>query len=71
MVMVTSLGSPLCVCAVGEGPFSLNCPQSHYPDHLTCSILRVGRQWLPACVFCPCIPKVFILELEEDAFAGL
>ena len=45
MVMVSSLGSPLHVCAVGEGPFSLNHPLSHYPDHLNCSILRVGRQW--------------------------
>ena len=45
MVMMSSLGSPLHVCAVGEGPFSLNHPLSHYHGHLSCSILKVGRQW--------------------------
>ena len=44
MVMVSLLGSPLHVCEVGEGPFSLNHPRSHYPDHLSYSILREGRQ---------------------------
>ena len=45
MVMMSSLSSPLHVCAVGEGPFSLNHPLSHYHGHLSCSILRVGHQW--------------------------
>ena len=45
MVMMSSLGSPLHVCAVGEGPFSLNHPLSHYHGHLNCSILKVGHQW--------------------------
>ena len=45
MVMMSSLGSPLHVCAVGESSFSLNHPLSHYHDHLSCSILRVGHQW--------------------------
>ena len=44
MVMVSLLGSPLYVCEVGEGPFSLNHPQSHYPAHLNYSILRKDRQ---------------------------
>ena len=44
MVMVSLLGSPLHVCEVGEGPFSLNHPWSHYPDHLNYSILRKDCQ---------------------------
>ena len=44
MVMVSLLGSPLCVCKVGEGPFSLNNPPNDYPAHLNYSILREGRQ---------------------------
>ena len=44
MMMVSLLGSPLHVCEVGEGPFSLNFPPSHYPAHLSYSILREGRQ---------------------------
>ena len=43
-VMVFSLGSPLRVGEAGEGPFSLNHPQSHYLDHLSCSIWMVDRQ---------------------------
>ena len=45
MVMMSSLGSPLCECIVGDGTFSLNHPLSHCPDHLGCSILTVGHQW--------------------------
>ena len=44
MVMVSLLGSPLQVCEVGEGLFSLNHPQSHYLDLLNCSILMVDCQ---------------------------
>ena len=44
MVMVSLLGSPLHVCELGEGPFSLNHPPSHYPAHLSYSILREGHQ---------------------------
>ena len=45
MVMMSSLGSPLHECTVGEGPFSLNHPLSHYQDNLSFSILTVGHQW--------------------------
>ena len=52
MVMASLLGSPLHVGEVGEGLFSLNHPQSHYPDdpqshypdHLSYSILRRDHQ---------------------------
>ena len=44
MVMVSLLGSPLQVCEVGEGPFSLNHPQSHYHDHRNCSIWTADHQ---------------------------
>ena len=44
MVMVSLLGSLLHVCEVGEGLFSLNHPQSHYPDHLNYSILKEDHQ---------------------------
>ena len=43
MVMVSLLGSPPHVCELGEGPFSLNHPLSHYPAYLSYSILREGR----------------------------
>ena len=44
MVMVSVLGSPPHVCELGEGLFSLNHPPSHYPAHLSYSILREGHQ---------------------------
>ena len=44
MVIVSLLGSPLCVCEEGEGPFSLSHHWSHYLDHLNCSIQMVDRQ---------------------------
>ena len=60
--MMSSLGSPLHVCAVGEGPFSLNHPLSHYHRHLSCSILKVGHQLWPAFVSYPCASKVLLVK---------
>ena len=65
MVMVSLLGSPLCVCKVGEGPFSLNHPQSHYPAHLNYSILRKDHQLCPVCAFCPYFSKVLVANWKE------
>ena len=45
MVMMSSLGSPLHECVVGEGTFSLIHPLNHCQYHLSCSIQMVGRQW--------------------------
>ena len=44
MVMVSSLGSPLHECVVGEGTSSLNHPLNHCHCHLSCSTLTVGCQ---------------------------
>ena len=70
MVMLSLLGRPLCVCEVGEGPFSLNHPQSHYPDHLSYSILRGS-----SIVTCLCFLSLFfqgiVCKHEEDPHAGL
>ena len=41
---VSLLGSPSHICELGEGPFILNHAPSHYPDHLSYSILREDCQ---------------------------
>ena len=68
IVMVSLLGSPL--SEVGEGPFSLNHPQSHYPDHLSYSILR-GVINCNLFVFSVLIFQGVVCKLEEDPHAGM
>ena len=71
MVMMSSVGSPLYVCAVGEGPFSLNHPQSHYYGHLSCSILKVGHPVVTCfCLLSLCFQGV-ACEEDKDPCAGL
>ena len=62
---VSFLSSPLSVCELGEGPFSLNHPLSHYPAHLNYSILRKDHQLWPACAFCPCFSKVLFANWKK------
>ena len=58
VVMILSLGSPLCECILGEGTSSLNPHWSHCCCHLRYSIPMVGcRLWL-VCVFCPCVSRM-------------
>ena len=65
MVVVSLLGSPLCVCKVGEGPFSLNHPRSHYPAHLNYSIMRKNHQLWPVYAFCPCFSKALVANWKK------
>ena len=58
MVMISSLGSPLHECILGEGTPSLNHHWSQCHCCLSYSILMVGhRLWL-VCVFCPCVSRM-------------
>ena len=44
IVTVSLLGSPPCVCEIGEGSSSLNHPLNHCPGHLSYNILRVDHE---------------------------
>ena len=44
IVTVSLVGSPPCVCELGEGPSSLNHPLNHCPVHQSNNTLRVGHQ---------------------------
>ena len=53
IVTASLLGSPPCVCELGEGSSSLNHPLNHCPDHQSYNILRVDHQLYPVCTFYP------------------
>ena len=44
IVTASLLGSPPCVCELGEGSSSLNHPLNHCPVHLSYNVLRVDHQ---------------------------
>ena len=58
MVMMSSLGSPLYECVVGEGTSSLNHHRSHCHCRLSYSILMVGHQLSLVCVSYPYVSKL-------------
>ena len=64
--MISSLGSPLHECVVGEGTSSLNPHWSHCHCHLSYSIPMVGHRLLLVCVFCPCVSRMVSMKWMKN-----